>query len=423
MTGAVDKDTTVNGEPVKCKESTCIYVHKSGEAGEHVLDVSSSTGSSTIYLNTVPDLEDLISSRTKFIIENQQLSDGDNSTNGAYVVYDNQARVTAFWDVSTDRNPGRERVGMGILMSRWFRKHPEDDTVRKSLERYYSYVSLHLQDEDGYVLNKPGRKENDSKRLYNWPWVLQLHISMAALDLNLTGPVADKTPVERFMLTLENFYYEGGKELYAIGLPILEALRLLKDAGETKHLERAKSLFIAHGEEILRRGVDYPASEVNFEQSIVAPVAVMMTELYRFTGDKKWLEAAKLQLETLLRFEGKQPDYHLHNVAIRHWDGYWFGKDRHWGDTFPHYWSTLDAVVLYHYGQATGDKSYKKRADSIIRANLALFSSDGTAGCAWMYPLSVNGRATHYRDPYANDQDWALNHLLYLEEDDSYGKD
>jgi hypothetical protein len=24
-----------------------------------------------------------------------------------------------------------------------------------------------------------------------------------------------------------------------------------------------------------------------------------------------------------LGFGGRQPDYHLHDVAIRHWDGYW----------------------------------------------------------------------------------------------------
>ena len=243
---------------------------------------------------------------------------------------------------------------------------------------------------------------------------------MAALDVNLTGAVADRGPLERFMLTLESFYDEGGKGLYAIGLPILESLRFLRDAGETEHLERAKCLFSAHGEEILQRGLDYPAFEVNFEQSIVAPAAVTLLELYRYTKDEKWLNGARTQLDTLLRFEGRQPDYRLHDVAIRHWDGYWFGKDRLWGDTFPHYWSTLDAVALHHYARATGDEASKRHADRIIRANMALFSPNGTAGCAWIYPLTVNGRGAHYRDPYANDQDWALNHLLYLEEDDAY---
>ena len=171
---------------------------------------------------------------------------------------------------------------------------------------------------------------------------------------------------------------------------------------------------------ILRRGLDYRPFEVNFEQSIIAPAAVMLLELYRFTGNETWLEGAEVRLDTLLRFEGRQPDSRLHEVAIRHWDGYWFGKERHWGDTFPHHRSTLDALALHHYGHATGDKGSVQRADRIIRGNLELFSPDGSAGCAWIYPLTVNGREAHKRDFYANDQDWVLNHLLYLEESSAY---
>lgn len=71
---------------------------------------------------------------------------------------------------------------------------------------------------------------------------------------------------------------------------------------------------------------------------------------------------------------------------------------------------------------AVGDFGAEKMADRIIRANLALFSPDGTAGCAWVYPLTVNGRSAHTRDPYANDQDWVLNHLLYIKEGKAYGQ-
>lgn len=427
MRGAVNEQTTVNGGPVNCTRSLCSFEFQAKRFGEQSLDISTPSNNgvhnSTIYLNVVPQIDDLISNRTHYIIENQQLSDAGDPTDGAYVVFDTESLTTAFWDKSTDRNPGRERVGMGILMSRWLRKHPEDDRVRESLERYYSYVSINLQEEDGYVLNAPGDRR---QRLYNWPWVMQLHISVAALDLNLTGPVAAATPLERFERTLENFYDQGGDELYAIGLPILESLRFLEKHGHKELYERAKSLFIRHGGNLLRRGLDYPAFEVNFEQSIVAPATVTLLELYRSTGNETWLNAAKLHLETLLRFEGEQPNYRLHNVAIRHWDGYWFGKERLWGDTFPHYWSTLDAIALSHYSRAKkGDDgvALKKRADGILRANLALFEASGKASCAWVYPLTINGRKGHHKDAYANDQDWALNHLLYLEEDDAFERD
>lgn len=88
-----------------------------------------------------------------------------------------------------------------------------------------------------------------------------------------------------------------------------------------------------------------------------------------------------------------------------------------WGDTFPHYWSTLTSLAMHHYAKATGDKSYEARADGILKANLALFTPDGRGSCAWLYPLSVNGREGHYADPYANDQDWALAHALVVLEE------
>lgn len=420
MTGAVNEKTRVNGGPVSCSKDACQYTMSAGSNGQKDIRISTPTKrglqNSTIFLNTVPDLDDLVSSRVNFIIQNQQVrGNRENPNFGGYAVYDTQAESIAFWDKSSDRTTGRERVGMGIFISRYLASHPNATAVRSSLQTYYEFVSLKLQGEDGEVYDRPKGAGTSTERLYNWPWVIQFHLAIAKLGLELSGPVADKSPLERFMMTLENFYETGGKELYAIGLPIFESLQFLRESGHDRYYNRVLELFLSHGEVILARGLDYPPFEVNFEQSIVAPAAVMMVELYRATGNQTWLQAGKTQLDTLLRFQGKQPDYRMNSIAIRHWDGYWFGKDRHWGDTFPHYWSTIDSIALYHYAKATGDEAYRKHADEIIRNNLVLFSPDGTAGCAWIYPLTVNGRETHYRDPYANDQDWALNHLLYIQ--------
>ncbi|KAL3301265.1 six-hairpin glycosidase [Colletotrichum asianum] len=430
LSGAsVNANTKVSGQAVQCDDQLCHYNFTAGRPGRTNLVVTTDNGyNSTIFLNTVPKYDDLIDSRTKFIIENQQDLTPDTPAEGAYRVFDNQANLIATWDTSTDRNPGRERVGMGILMARWLKKNPENVGVRESLEKYYTYVSTKLQEENGFARDRPIGMDGSKKRLYNWPWVLQFHITIAALDLNFTGIVAEKTPLERFMLTLENFYAEGGGELYAIGLPILESLRALEKHGNEEWLQRAKELFLAHGENIATRGLDYPSFEVNFKQSIVAPAAVMLLELWRYTNDDKWLEAGKLHLDTLLLFAGKQPDYRLHDVAIRHWDGYWFGKDRMWGDTFPHYWSTLNGIALHHYGKGLkndteGQAAALRTAGGIIRNNLALFEANGRASCAYIYPISVNGRAGNYKDPYANDQDWVLAHLLQIEEDDAFDEE
>jgi len=111
-----------------------------------------------------------------------------------------------------------------------------------------------------------------------------------------------------------------------------------------------------------------------------------------------WLEA----------FAGTQPDVRLRHVPIRHWDGFWFGRERHWGDVFPHYWSVLSAAVYADEFTRTGELRYAEKAEAIFRANLVAYFPDGSASAAFIYPSCVNGNPTHKFDPLANDQDWAL---------------
>lgn len=438
LSGAlVNSDATVNGKLVSCSaqytnsSSKCTFSYSSTNPGEKKLTVTTvkagSTFNSTVILNVVQPIEDLLLKRANFITQRQQIADDfqQSSLQGAYVLYDNQMNGTVTFDTRSDRNSGRERIGMGIFLARYLRRNPNAQ-IEESLRRYYQFVCSQLQESTGYVKNGP---ENRGKRLYNWPWFMQFHVAIANLNRGFESPYSETSkPVEMFSLTLENFYSEEGGGLYAIGLPIFEGLKLLeKEYGSNStQYSRALSLFREHCDFILERGVNYPRFEVNFEQSIVAPAAVMLLEFYRVTSEKKYLEGAELQLETLLRFSGKQPDHHLHDVSIRHWDGYWFGKDRMWGDTFPHHWSTLNAIALHHYGQildrsngtsssmGLNDPSYQ--AEGILRSNLALFDTSGAGHCAWIYPTSVNGRAGRYADPYANDQDWVLNHLLQVQD-------
>ena len=141
-----------------------------------------------------------------------------------------------------------------------------------------------------------------------------------------------------------------------------------------------------------------------------------MLEMYLLTREARYMDAAREHLRLLEVFGGRQPDHHLHEVAIRHWDGYWFGKRKMWGDTFPHYWSTLTAVAFHRYHLATGDGAYLERAHEILRNNLSLFRPDGRASCAYVYPMTVDGNEGRFYDPYANDQDWALVHWLMVHE-------
>lgn len=428
LSGSIGDDAVLNDGDISLEKQGDTYLASftAEELGEQTLQLTTSAGNSSIVLNTVPAFYQTIAKRTQFIASHQQIDSADNETlGGAYVLYDNQMNAVVTFDPESDRNSGRERLGMGVLIARWLLHH-YDANLKASLDKYYNFVCTQLQDSTGYVHNGPIDLGDPEERLYNWPWVMQLHLAMAALQNNGTYPPTftsgnstNSTPTQRFVQTVESYYDNGGIDFYAINIPVLEGLQALQASGDTKSFNRVLSLFTSHGEKFSKTGTNYPASEVNFEQSIVAPVTTFLLELYRFTHEQKWLDAALPHFKLLELFGGRQPDYHLYDVAIRHWDGYWFGKDRMWGDTFPHYWSTLTALAMHHYAKATGDKSYEVRADGILRANLALFTPDGRGSCAWLYPLSVNGREGHYKDPYANDQDWALAHaLVVLEESD-----
>ena len=163
-----------------------------------------------------------------------------------------------------------------------------------------------------------------------------------------------------------------------------------------------------HGENIIANGTNYPKHEVDYEQTIVAPAMTFMLQLYELTGENQYLDEARKHCLLLDRFNGKQPDYRLDEVAIRHWDDYWFGKSATFGDTFPHYWNVLSGWCYYLYDKATGDGFTKLKAENSARNCLCLFNDDGSASCAYVYPYMINDRKGGFYDAWANDQDFAL---------------
>lgn len=138
----------------------------------------------------------------------------------------------------------------------------------------------------------------------------------------------------------------------------------------------------------------------------------VLLSVYFFTKEEKYLEEGRRQVKILELFNGMQPDYHMNEAAIRHWYGYWFGKRRFYGDTFPHYWSALTGRVFQLYGEITQEETWLKRAEDSGRGVLPLFFRDDRASCAYVYPMLVNDRQAAFFDPYANDQDWGLYYNL-----------
>lgn len=358
------------------------------------------------------EMRKLAESRCRFIAGNQQYEGGNPGLKGAYLVYDNEEKHL-FYNRENDYNGGRERVGMGLLLAAYLQgqrqggpgaapfKPGEQKRLESSLRQYIAYVEREIVNmKTGEVCNDFGL-DNSYKRLYNWPWYAALFVECYRL-------YEDAGFLTAACRILKTFYRNGGYRFYAIELPVLSLDHSLQKAGMEQERLEMWEWFIRHAETLARNGVHYPSHEVNYEQSIVAPAADILFQVYILTGKLAYLDEGKKHLHVLEQFNGIQPDYHLYETAIRHWDGYWFGKRKLFGDTFPHYWSALTGNVYALYAYITKDKSYAKRAQDSLRGVLPLFFPDGSASCAYIFPHCVNGKRASCYDPYANDQDWGL---------------
>jgi hypothetical protein len=352
---------------------------------------------------TLPPLAGLAAARCAFIAGNQQYHRLGSPLDGAYLIYDNE-EGHPYYTHTGDHNGSRERIGMGVLMARFLRTGPEPG-LEKSLRQYTAFVLRELFDSETGIVFDDINRARDRVRLYNFPW-------FARFFLELYGLWKDPAYLRYMFKTLNAFYEKGGGGFYAIGIPMAEALASLREENFPAEAKKLEDCFLAHADAILRNGFDYPAHEVKYEQSIVAPAAAVLFQAYRFSGNEKYLAAAKTQLEILALFNGRQPDSRLYESSIRHWDGFWFGKRRLYGDTFPHYWSVLTGMVYAECWRACGGEENRAAAEHSIRGVLGLIRPDGSASCARLYPLFVNGVPADFPDPWANDQDWGLYYAL-----------
>ena len=406
-----DAIVTANGQPVATRlvEGRLLASVATREPGDLEVVLDHAGRQSRLRAFVVPPVDDLIEARVKFIVRRQQRHAPGDPLDGAYLAFDNETGEQVYDPKRSDHNAGRERVGMGVLAALYLplcRDPAFKAELAESLRHYAAFVARELENEDGVVFERVGRQK--SERSYNFPWVAHLHLAL----YQATG---DRDQLDRFVRVVRSYYAtEEGLRFYPIGFPVRDGLAALAAAGRVSERDELLAKFRAHGDHFIANGAAYPRSEVNFEQSIVAPAAQLLAELYLITGEPRFLEGAKRQLPLLEAFAGRQPDSRLHEISLRHWDDYWFGKLRVYGDTMPHYWSTLNALAYAYYGLGTKDPAWARRAETVIAGNLSLFAPDGSASAAHLYAFSTAGQAGARNDPWANDQDWALVHLLML---------
>lgn len=99
--------------------------------------------------------------------------------------------------------------------------------------------------------------------------------------------------------------------------------------------------------------------------------------MYQITHDKSLIEECRKHLMVLEKFNGRQPTHYMNDLAVRHWDGYWFGKRMLYGDTFPHSASIHSSDAFLHYYMITGDEEWRKRAVRGARNNLSVYRVGG----------------------------------------------
>lgn len=346
-----------------------------------------------------------IDKRLNFIIDKQQISEGRRKK-GAIALYDNETESKFVENkVWNDRNYARERIGMLTgMIDRLIKGGLDKDfeqKLTKAVELGMEFVDDNIVKDDGNVYEKPKYKRNGlNDRLYNYSMFMNLYLIL----YRLTG---DKKRLYKAANIAKCYYSKGGQRFYAINLPLSGLYRACAESDEQELAQELKSLFLAHGDSVVKIGTSYPAHEVKYEQSIVAPSLDILLECYLIDKDEKYLDEAKRQLPLLNAFIGRQPSFHNSAVSIRHWDGYWFGKRKMYGDTMPHYWSCITAAVLAKFARITGKKEYTNTADECLNNNLCLIQ-EGRGSCAYLMPTIINGKKGEYYDPWANDQDWVM---------------
>lgn len=376
---------------------------------EQVVEIQMAGKRTTALFYVCKSLRELAAKRCQFIAEKQQYHNPASALDGAYLVYDNEDRRLYYAHLLGDQNGCRERIGMGCLMALWLQKEP-NDTLRQSLEQYERFIYREIFDEKtGAVSNDIGHTEMAQHRYYNDAWVSTFLMELYALK--------KERKYLQDLYTLLHWYFSLDKveEFYPLCFFIEEILIHMHEAGMEREAVQLQADFIRCADAFLQHGTNYKASEVTFEQSMVAPLTNCLLQAYQISEDEKYLRGVERQLEILSLYHAEQPDYHLFFTSIRHWDGYWFGKRANFGDTLPHQWSALTGEVYARCGTIRNDTQLLMAASNIFRGCLNLFKPDGTASCAMVYPQTVNGKPGHYYDPWANDQDWAMYYALKYE--------
>ena len=401
-----DAKVYLDGEeiPAQVKNGKTYICYKPKRNGEHEFEIRYGSLTTLARFFVQIPFEELVKNRVEFIVNHQQFNREGSALDGAYMIYDNEDKCLIFDEENPDINACRERLVMGLLVAKYL-QHVHDDKIYDSLMKYYEFVAREFYDEEtGAVYNTIG-KNPAFKRLYNAPWMSIFMMEM----YNLTY---EKIYLDNMVKLLKVYYSIGGDNFYPNGLSMWESVDALRRANMDKEAEEITALYKKHAENIINTGVFYPAHEAPYEQTIVTPAVTLLAQLYMIEPDARIQKECQGHLKILEKFNGKQPDFHMHENSIRHWDAFCFGKRRNYGDTFPHAAAIHTANSYLHYAHISGDEDFRKRAITCARNMLCLYTPKGEGTMAYVYPLYVNNIRCGYYDEFSNEQDGVMYYLI-----------
>ena len=358
-----------------------------------------------------PPLADLIIARVRFILDHQLARHREGQRRHAFLAYDNLTRLTHPSDGGwVDWSDGSERLAMPTLLQEVRLRGWSGSEIDVALHGFADFAKAHLLDHQGTPRRGSFEPWTDQTRIYDSPWLAHFF----ATQFLIFGAGEDLELAERILL--RSYALGAGRHL-SIGQPEAVTLvaDLLQQAGQPSRAEQLQNHLLNSARHFARVELDLPAHEVNYEQSIVAPLVSLFAIAHGIDDNPTLLDSLKTALRWLRTFGGPQPHVRLHQIAIRHWDGFWFGAQRQWGDIFPHHWSCLTAVALAQLPAEIADGDTVEQAEAILTANLANIYADGSATCAFTFPSAVDGQPGYRADTLANDQDWPLTLWLRLD--------
>lgn len=392
--------------------------------GERKIEATVDGRVSWIEINVVLPVSDILQRRAKFIAEKQQYNCKGSHLDGAYLIYDSETDSLFYDNAWGDHNASRERISMGVVVCKALQEK-YDEKLFCSLKKHRAFVERELFDEQSGKVYNEVCKSDDVKRFYNSPWVSTYYMEW----YKLTGELKC---LENSAKILIKHFEETDCRLEGVGLEVYKICGMLEKAGLNSLRERLIELFITfinNIDPIIVEDENY-ISEISYGSGIPNGRLSFFSQAYLLTGEQKYLNKADDYFVKTKAYFGLQPNFHMNAINVSHWDRFWFGKRKTYGDLFPHYWSTLAGWAMYWYNKAKNSEEARKLLKANLSNNLCVYRENGFAHNNYLFPYKVvqytsNGvinndsltpGVTYGKnyDAWANDQDWSLYYATLL---------